>query len=191
METATIAIIAGAQLLLLTVVQEVLKGRKDRRDAELKRTEKQEDYARQDAVAARVDAAAKQAADAAKLLVEAQTATIARTDEVARLAAESDQQIRNQLQAIDEQGKQIHILVNSDMTAARTNERDQVRLTLLALKRVQALSLKLGVAIADDELKAIEAAEQRIVELDAILADRHAAQVAIEAEAAAEKERPS
>lgn len=191
METATIAIIAGAQLLLLTVVQEILKGRKDRRDAELKRTEKQEDYARQDAVAARVDAAAKQAADAAKLLVEAQTATIARTDEVARLAAESDQQIRNQLQAIDEQGKQIHILVNSDMTAARTNERDQVRLTLLALKRVQALSLKLGVAIADDELKAIEAAEQRIIELDAILADRHAAQMAVEAEAAAEKERPS
>jgi hypothetical protein len=170
--TVIVAVIATVQIVVLTLVQALIASSKEKRD-----------YARQDAVADRVAAAANQADRAAKLLVKAQAETIARTDEVAKLAADSDLRISDQLRAIDEQGKKIHILVNSDMTAARTNERDQTRLTLIALRRVQALSVKLGMPATDDENKAILDAEARIAELDRILADRHAAQLAVEAEA--------
>jgi hypothetical protein len=113
------------------------------------------DYARQDQVADRV-------------------ATVARE------AAAANKRVEQQLKGLDEQGQKIHTLVNSDMTAARTNERNQAMLTLLALKRVQALSEKLGMKVSDEEVKAIEDAEMRIEELNAILADRRAAQAAVE-----------
>jgi hypothetical protein len=184
-DVITLAIVAGVQVLLLTIVQSTIAARKERTEAERKRVEREEDYARQDLVAERVALAAKQAADAAQLLVKAQHETIARTDEVAKVAAASDALIQAQLKSIDTQGKKIHILVNSDMTAARTNERDQARLTLLALKRVQALSAKLGLSVTRDEVDAIKTAEERIVELDQILADRLAAQRAVDEEAAA------
>lgn len=149
-----LALIAGVQLLLLTVVQALISSRKEKRD-----------YARQDAVAARVvEAAAKVA-------------------EVARSAKAVNEAIADKLDQGLEQGKKIHILVNSDMTAARTNERDQTKLTLLALKQVQALGVKLGLESRRDELDAIERAEQRIEELNQILADRLAAQERVDQEA--------
>ena len=184
-----IALIAGVQVLLLTVVQALITARKERRDAAIRAEEKREQYAREDLVAARVAAVSQQAAAAQQLLVAAQKESIKRTDEVARLAVESGQHIAAQLTEITEQGKKIHILVNSDMTAARTNERDQARLTLIALRRVQALSANLGLPIDTDEEKAIKIAEERITELDHILADRHEAQVKVEQEYAADRNR--
>jgi hypothetical protein len=195
-EALGLAFLAGIQVILLAGINLWAASRKEKRDAEraiakakvdaqLKQQEKNEDYKRQDQVASRVAAATAQVASAARLLADAQAETIRKTDEVAQVAAASDQRIQAQLTAIDEQGKKIHILVNSDMTAARTNERDQTRLTLLALKRVQSLSIQLGTPSSEDEEKAIGAAEKRILELDQILADRHAAQLAVEAEAKA------
>jgi hypothetical protein len=188
-----LALIAVAQIVLLAVITAFVASRKEKRDAEraieaarhaakLKSEEKAEDWRRQDEVAERVAAAAKQAADAALLLVQAQKDTIARTDEVARIQAESDKRIGDQLLAIDEQGKKIHILVNSDMTAARTNERNQIVLTVLALRRVQALSRKLGLPVDEEEEESIVVAEKRIEELNVILADRLAAQHKVDAE---------
>jgi hypothetical protein len=188
-----LALIAVAQIVLLAVITAFVQSRKEKRDAEraieaarhaakLKSEEKAEDWRRQDEVAERVAAAAKQAADAALLLVQAQKDTIARTDEVARIQAESDKRIGDQLLAIDEQGKKIHILVNSDMTAARTNERNQIVLTVLALRRVQALSRKLGLPVDEEEEESIVTAEARIEELNQILADRLAAQHRVDAE---------
>jgi hypothetical protein len=193
-----IAMIAFAQIVFLALITWASTAYKDSKDAQrsiaaataaakIKSDERQEDWARQDQVAERAVDAAKKVADEiahrADLLLQAQKETIARTDEVARMAAVANAQVQSQLTAIDEQGKKIHILVNSDMTAARTNERDQTRLTLLALKRVQMLSENLGLVISDEELKAIDVAEKRITELDRILADRHAAQLAVEEEA--------
>jgi hypothetical protein len=189
-----LAAIAVIQVLAVIVLQGIIAARTERRtarikqeekdaDATLKKQEREEDYARQDLVAARVAVAAQQAADAAQLLVQAQHDTIARTDEVARLAAEAASHINTQLKAIDDQGKKIHILVNSDMTAARTNERDQTKLTLLALIRVQALSANLGIPEDKAAVEAIAAAEARIAELNSILADRLAAQKRVDAEA--------
>jgi len=192
MEPITLAAIAGLQLILLTLVQGFVQSRKERRDsvlaietaaaqAALKKKEREEDYARQDLVAERVAAAARevkavatQAADAAELLLKAQAETVARTDEVARLASEADRRIAEQLTAIDEQGKKIHILVNSDMTAARTAERDSLRALALVLRRLSP--------DAKDEIVRVE---KRITELDQILADRHAAQLRVEEEARA------
>jgi hypothetical protein len=190
-----LALIAVGQIALLAVITGFIASRKEQRDAEraieaarqaakLKSEEKAEDWRRQDQVAERVAVAAKQAADAAILLVQAQKDTIARTDEVARVQAESDKRIGEQLLAIDEQGKKIHILVNSDMTAARTNERNQIMLTVLALKRVQALSRKLELPVDPEEEESILAAETRIEELNQILADRLAAQHKVDAESA-------
>jgi hypothetical protein len=192
MEPIWIALIAGVQFLALAALQGFLAARKDRREAEFKRKEKAEDYARQDLVADRVAAAADQAASAARLLVKAQADTILRTDEVARLMALSNKSIGEQLTTIDEQGKKIHILVNSDMTAARTNERDSMRLLLAALRQLQEFGRQINPTDRrkdGGDSEAIVIAERRIKELDVILADRKAAQIAVEEEARHAAER--
>jgi hypothetical protein len=182
--------IAGVQILLLTVVQSYLTGRKDLRDAAIRANEKRADYERQDQVAERVATAANTAAHAAGLLVKAQAETIARTDEVARLAEAADKRINAQLVAIDEQGRKIHILVNSDMTAARTAERDSMKLLVLSLRNAYSLSVKLGVKLTGHEQEEIDRVEERIEELNQILADRLAAQAKVDAEAKAHRVPP-
>jgi hypothetical protein len=122
------------------------------------------DYARQDLVADRVE-------DAAKAVTE-----------VARVAAVADARVQARL-------TEIHILVNSDMTAARTAERDAMKLLVLALKQVRASNVKLGVQPVQELTEEIDRAEARIVELDQILADRHAAQLRVEQEAATHPQR--
>ncbi len=188
-----LAFIAALQILAVIIVQGSVDAMKERRAADLKRQEKKddatlrkqerdEDYARQDLVAARVATAAQHAADAASLLLHAQRETTIRTDEIARLAAEAASRINDQLKSIHIQGREIHTLVNSDMTEARTNERDQTKLTLLALKKVQALSANLGLPVEASETEAIALAEARIEELNTILADRLAAQTRVDLE---------
>jgi len=188
-----LAFIALLPPLLLAGVTGWITSRKEKRDAEraltaaqaiadLKREEKLEDWRRQDEVAERaakaateVKIVAKQAADAAFLLVEAQKETIARTDEVARVAAENDKHISEKLEAI-------HILVNSDMTAARTAERAALKLLVIALQKNAA-------TLSSAEQDEIVRVEKRITELDQILADRHAAQELVEAETRLQHER--
>jgi len=145
-----LTIIAGLLLIAQTLVQSWISARKEKRD-----------YARQDEVAARV----------AHLHQE----NIKKSDEIAALAKSADERIRKHLKVIDKQGKQIHILVNSDMTAARTSERDQVQSTLVALKRVQVLNRKLKIVDTPEELETLESTKNRIIELNAILSDREAA----------------
>lgn len=159
-----------------------------------RRREKLEDYERQDQVAAKaekvaIDAAkasklladnqreiAVHAAEAAKLLLENQQSTLARTDEVARVAAATATDHQSQL-------KQIHILVNSDMTAARQGELDQTRITLVMLKKIVAMNVRDNRPPNAEDLTAILTTEARINELQAILADRLVQTKAIEAEA--------
>jgi hypothetical protein len=170
-----IAAIATAQILLLAAMQSWAAARKDKRDAERKSLEKQEDYARQDVVAERVTTAAKQAAEAARLLVTANEEAKLRTDEVARLAATSQRKTVEALAKIDEQTQKIHTLVNSDMTAARTNERDTLVRLLAALRKVDGGT--------PGELEELVKVEKRIEELGIILADRLAAQNVVDAQA--------
>jgi len=134
-----IALIAGVQVVILTLVQAWISRGKEKRD-----------YDRQDLVAQRVE-------------------------KVATLAEEADRRTQANL-------KEIHILVNSDMTAARTAERDAMKLLVVALKQVVTANVKLEIPSPSELIDEIARAEGRIVELDGILADRHAAQVRVEQE---------
>jgi len=98
-----------------------------------------------------------------------------RVEKVAQLAEEADRRTQAKL-------KEIHILVNSDMTAARTAERDAMKLLVVALKQVVTANAKLEIPSPQELIDEIERAEHRIVELNGILADRHAAQVRVEQE---------
>ena len=157
------------QVLSLALINGWLGGRKETRDAAIKREEKQEEWRRQDVVAA-------QAAEAARLLLEAQRETIARTDKVARLTEQATRQTSAKLE-------QIHVLVNSEMTAARTAERDTQQLLVLALKHSLTLSQALGHPPDKQELDALAVAEERIVKLNKIILDRNEAQRLVDEEA--------
>jgi hypothetical protein len=174
----TLAIIAGVQVVLMTVVTAWIAARKERRDADIRAAEKKLEYDRQDEVAAN-------AAKSARELLEAQRQTNRLTEDLTHQTQLATEQTQQQLSAIDEQAKKIHTLVNSDMTAARSNERDSTKLLLLSLRQVMTLNLKLGVTAGAADLEAITRAEERVAELDAILADRAAAQHKMEEETAA------
>jgi hypothetical protein len=113
-----------------------------------------------------------------------------RQDEVARLVKESSTQTEIKLKELNEQGQKIHTLVNSDMTAARTSERDTMKSLLVALKQIQAANLKLGVSSSKEMIDQIYSTEDRIEELNRILADRLAAQQKVDAQTKANKETP-
>lgn len=183
MEVIYLALIAAGQLLAVTVLQGILVERKEQKAAAIRRAERAEDYARQDLVAERAALVAKEATEDRERMTKAQTKAIAGTQEVARLVAESHETVQKHLSSLSDQAVKIHILVNSDMTAALTNERDQAKLTLDALQRVQALSVKLGIAVRTYEIEAIERTQTRIAELDVILVERHAAQAIVDTEA--------
>jgi len=103
-----------------------------------------------------------------------------RVENVARLAEEADRRTQSKL-------KEIHILVNSDMTAARTAERDAMKLLVVALKQVVTANTKLEISSPKELIDEIVRAEGRISELDDILADRHAAQLRVEREPASRR----
>lgn len=175
MGTGTIAllgtIVAGVQVLLLAIVTGWLNRRKEDRDAErlaaaaqlaadLRSREKAEDYRRQDEVADRVTRVATKAAEVA-----------------AAMTKKLDEGL--------EQGQRIHTLVNSDMTAARTGERDAMKLLAVSLKSQLAVNTKGGIPPLKELTDQIEYAETRIVELNQILADRLAAQAKVDRDTAA------
>jgi len=167
----SLAIIAAVQVLLLAMKDYFTEGRAVRlrlkekaEELRLRMAEKEADWKRQDEVAERVD-------------------------EVARLASAADLRVQSQLKALDEQGKKIHILVNSDMTAARTAERDAMALLVIALKSQVAAILKIQGPAPKELTDQIEYAEGRIVELNQILADRLAAQGKVDAEAQEKKQK--
>ena len=124
-----------------------------------------EDNQRQDAIRERAEEVALQAAKAAQLLLNSQQNNISRTDEVARAAAATAEDQRNQL-------TQIHTLVNSDKTDALQAELNQTRITLVLLRRFVALDDAVGRVSTTDDLAAIKLAEANINRLETTLADR-------------------
>ncbi len=134
-----------------------------------RRIEREIDFARQDEVALK-------ARETAALLLAAQKVTIEKTDQVAETATLRSLEVNTQL-------RQIHTLVNSDMTAARQGQLDQSRKSLMLLKKVAGMAEKLGLPPpSKEELLEMEETEKHIVELEAILADRMAQMKAVEAE---------
>lgn len=102
----------------------------------------------------------------------------ARQDAVALAAKSANVETQSQL-------RQIHTLVNSDMTAARQGELDQTRVSLILLRKLATVAEHAGREATEEERAAIDATEKRIKELEAILADRLAQMEIVEAEQAA------
>jgi chemotaxis response regulator CheB len=138
-----------------------------------RRAEKEQDYAREDAVA-------EQAAKAAKLLLDSQKETRLAAEKVARVAAEA-------ATSTDMQLERIHKLVNSDMTSARTEQLKAEREKLVALKRIVALDKGAGRKPQAHDIVAIDSTTDGITALEALLGDRLHQQRAVEAEELASK----
>ena len=133
-----------------------------------RRKEKIEDWAREDLVAVK-------AQEAADRLLAAQEETIRRTDEVAIQAETTATETKESL-------KEIHTLVNSDMTAARQNELTVTKALLVLMQKNVQGDKDAGLPPSESDLAAIDATEVRILELQQILNDRHDAQARVNSE---------
>ncbi len=107
---------------------------------------------------------------------ERQDRIAAKVDQVADTAASNAISTNNQL-------KQIHTLVNSDMTAARQSELEQTRVSLALMRKLVAQDIAAGADISIEDRATIESTEARIKELEQILADRLVQLRIVEAEA--------
>lgn len=123
-----------------------------------RRREKQDDYVRQDAVAA-------QAAEAARLLSAAQAKTAARAEEVAALLGKNTATTNDKLDVI-------HHLVNSALTDAMASEHEAIQRSLVMMEEVVALKKAAGLTPTQETLGIIEATKIKIDELNSRLADR-------------------
>lgn len=120
----------------------------------------------------RQDAVATKAAEAADLLAEAQAETIKKTDEVARVAAETTSVIGEKLGVI-------HDLVNSNVTALKQSELDGAKRELVMMQRLIDLPRN-GPPVVDD-LATLEATRTRILDLESELATRQTQQERLDA----------
>lgn len=82
--------------------------------------------------------------------------------------------------AIEFQLKTIHTLVNSDMTAARQAELDQVLVTLALLRKIATLDRVAGREPTEEDLAALDRTMERIGELRVLLADRLTQQLLVD-----------
>lgn len=135
-----------------------------RLDHQLRRS-KAEDYARQDKVA-------EQAANAARLLKQAQEEAANRAAEAAALLLESNERVAHTAALTDKKLDQIHVLVNSSMTASMQAELDATTRVLALLRQVVVLHTAAGRPPAGEALATIEATEHKVSELRTALSDR-------------------
>lgn len=119
-----------------------------------RRREKIEDYERQDAVA-------DQAAKAARLLLASNE----------RVAADT-RQTNRKLDAVSGDVKVIHMLVNSNMTAAKQAELAATERELAMMKVILAMNAAAGKVEDPDAVAAINSTEESISKLRAELEDR-------------------
>jgi DNA anti-recombination protein RmuC len=130
-----------------------------------RRKEKEQDYARQDAVA-------KQAAEAARLLVERQDAAAGKAAEAANLLAVNTAKVAATAQEAKKTLDTIHTLVNSNLTASMQAEFNATVREAAMMQEVIDLKRAAGVEPTIETLATLESTKSRISELNAALADR-------------------
>jgi hypothetical protein len=136
------------------------------------RSEKKQDYARQDAVAANAAEAARklsirqdQTAAKADIVAESLLASNERVAETAKTAADGLVVTNTKLDLI-------HTLVNSQMTAAMEAELMATQRELAMMREVVSLKTAAGHEPSTEALGEISATEKKVSELRAKLADR-------------------
>jgi hypothetical protein len=127
------------------------------------------DYARQDEVARKAAAAA------------AEQATKAGQDEAAKLLEIANSAVVQTAAETNGKLDAIHVLVNSNMTAAMQSELDSIRRELLMMRQVLELKQAAGVPPTAEALQDITDTEHRVGDLAARLDDRHKAAMQIAA----------
>lgn len=176
------AIVVGSGIIGPLVLQglNARAKRKDKQlDAALRKQEKADDYARQDAVAAAAAEVARKAEEAAALLLERQNKVARKTNEVARnlketdaLVAETASETNNKLDELTVGQKAIHILVNSQMTASLESELRAEKGKRATLIEIIALKKVMGQKASAETLAALTSTDERIAELEITLTDR-------------------
>jgi biopolymer transport protein ExbB/TolQ len=121
-------------------------------------SERVADYARQDAVAARAE---KNAA-----------ALLERQDKAAKLLLESNKIVEETARISNGKLDVIHTLVNSNMTSAMQSELDATGRELAMMLEVIELKKVSGLQPTEEVISALGATRGKIVELQAMLADR-------------------
>jgi len=136
------------------------------------RAEKKQDYARQDAVAAN-------AAEAARKLSVRQDETAAKADTVAASLLASNERVAETaktaadgLAVTNNKLDNIHVLVNSQMTALMEAELLATQRELAMMREVVSLKATAGHAASAEALGEIKATEIKVAELRAKLSDR-------------------
>jgi hypothetical protein len=154
--TILIVAVAGPCLLAYLNGRQIRKG-------------KEQDWERQDAVA-------DQAAEAAKLLADAQERTIKRTDEVARKVEESTLVTDAKLDDIQHLGEETHMLVNSNMTAAKQDRVDAMEAQLVSLNELTAMRQAVGQDPSSRAIATTKTLEAKIADAKAEIDERLEAQ---------------
>jgi hypothetical protein len=166
--------------------------------AEVKRLEKEQDNARQDFLADRAERSAKAlieqsaqianrvAREAKEVSLQAANAV----EETARVLEENTKaativavETKEALSKLDRDQKIIHSIVNSGQTALMTLNYESTKRELVLLRHVVDLDRKAGREPTVDALAEIEAAVQKIAELNVALTDRLRQQANVDKEA--------
>lgn len=129
----------------------------------------------------RDDQVAAKAAEAAALLLAAQEATIARTDEVARHVAAANTETAAKLDALDLQGRAIHTLVNRKLTVVTEQALVATVALLETLEDAAADQSALGRPIPPKMAARIERARREVEALRGTLAERREQQAEVDA----------
>lgn len=141
-----------------------------------RRADKREDWARQDQVAAKAEAVAEQAAEAATLLRARQDEVAAQAAEAAKLLLAANERVAVQSSeaAAVVNGKlaQIHELVNSNLTAQMEEAHGALTQQLVLMREVVSLNRAAGREPSDEAMAAIAIIEAKVTELQVRLADR-------------------
>ncbi len=126
---------------------------------------RRQEWTRQDQVAARTREVAEQAAKAAKLL-------IASNEQIAQVQRETASAAVRATAETSAKLDQIHTLVNSNMTAAMTNELDATIRTAAMMRELIEVKRAAGLEPTADVLALVETTQAKVDELQANLADR-------------------
>jgi predicted nucleic acid-binding Zn-ribbon protein len=155
---AIIAAFSAALALISPIILAALTNR-------ARRQEKEQDYARQDAVAK----AAKDSADAAKKAAEEVAAKLETT---ANTTNEKLSTTNEKLETLREGQDVIHTLVNSNMTAAMQSELDTTRRTRVLMSELIELKKTSGHEPSTEALAELKTIDAKITELQANVTGR-------------------
>jgi hypothetical protein len=158
MEVILVALIAGVFGPSLMLYQQ---GKQEKARAVRERKWREEERLRLEAEVLRHE---KEEADRKEVADQAARA--------ANLLLEENKRVRLTAEQTQEKLDVIHILVNSNMTAAMQAELDATRRDLASLREVARLNEEAGRSLSDEARQVIEDTQLRISKLDAELRDR-------------------